>query len=323
MPGEELGRLERVELREVWGSEPVDFTPWLAEPGNMQLLGDSIGLELATEGIEQPVGPYSADILCRDTATGRYVVIENQLDRTDHSHLGQILTYAAGLDATSVIWLARRFTDEHRAALVWLNNMAGEHLNLFGLEIELWRIGDSVVAPKFNIVAEPNDWVSARQRVHDEKALSEVQRMQLEFWTEFKEYLEESTATLKPTKPLPQHWMTMALGRTGFSLSAVVSTWNSETDAAGHEIRAELVIDGNQSESRFERLLAQNVQIDEEMSEPLTWRSQSGVKMKRAYQRQQVVDLFDRTKWPEYDQWLKEKLEALDRAFRLRIKDIP
>lgn len=153
-----LGRLEKAELRQAWNNEAGDFTPWLAEPDNLVLLGEAVGLELELEAQEKNVGPFRADILCKDTLTGNWVLIENQLERTDHLHLGQLLTYAAGLKAVTIVWIAERFTDEHRVALDWLNEITNETINFFGLEIELWRIGDSPMAPKFNVVSQPNDW---------------------------------------------------------------------------------------------------------------------------------------------------------------------
>ena len=158
MTAQGLGRLERVNLREAWESEPQDFTPWLAQSENLAVLSETLGMELATEGTEQGVGPFRADILCRDTQDDSLVLIENQLERTDHNHLGQLLTYAAGLQTVTIIWVAATFTDEHRAAVDWLNEITDERFRFFGLEIELWRIGDSVAAPKFNVVAKPNEW---------------------------------------------------------------------------------------------------------------------------------------------------------------------
>ena len=153
-----LGRLTKVDLRQAWISEPGDFTPWLAQPENIVLLGEAIGIELEVESQEKSVGPFRADILCRDTTDRHYVLIENQLERTDHTHLGQLLTYAAGLDAVTIVWVAARFTDEHRAALDWLNRATTTGFNFFGLEVELWQIGNSPFAPKFNVVSQPNDW---------------------------------------------------------------------------------------------------------------------------------------------------------------------
>jgi hypothetical protein len=169
-----LGRLERVDLRQVWQNEAGDFTPWLAREDNIALLGETIGLELEVEAEEKGVGPFRADILCKDTATNNWVLVENQLERTDHTHLGQLLTYAAGLQAVTIVWVAERFTDEHRAALDWLNEITDGRFNFFGLEIELWRIGDSPVAPKFNVVCKPNNWTQTITEIED---LSETKRL--------------------------------------------------------------------------------------------------------------------------------------------------
>ena len=137
---------------------------WLDDE-NIGLLSETIGLELEVEAQEKHVGPFRADILCKDTVTDSWVLIENQLERTNHTHLGQLLTYAAGLDAVTVVWIAERFTEEHRAALDWLNEITAEGFSFFGLEIELWRIGDSPMAPKFNVVSHPNDWTKTVSRI--------------------------------------------------------------------------------------------------------------------------------------------------------------
>jgi hypothetical protein len=152
-----LGRLTRVEPRDVWGSEAGHCTPWPAQEDNLRPLGETIGLELELEAQEQRVGPFRADLLCRDVATSAWVLIENQLERTDHMHLGQLITDAAGLKAATLVWVANPFTEEHRAALDWLNGITDSRFNGFGLEIEWWRIGESPIAPKFNLVSKPND----------------------------------------------------------------------------------------------------------------------------------------------------------------------
>ena len=136
-----FGRLEKVPLRDGWKSESGDFTPWLARPENLKLLSQTLELDLALEAQEQKVGPFRADILCRDIDGDSWVLIENQLERTDHSHLGQLLTYAAGLSAVSIVWIAEKFTDEHRAALDWLNEKTPGEINFFGLEVELGKLG--------------------------------------------------------------------------------------------------------------------------------------------------------------------------------------
>jgi hypothetical protein len=151
-----LGRLRRVDVREVWSSEAVGFTPWLAQEENLRLLAETIGMHLVLEAREKSVGPFRADILARNVHTGHLVLIENQLERTDNGHLGQLLTYAAGLKAVSIVWVSTLFIDEHRAALDWLNEITSSSITFYGLEMELWQIGDSAIAPKFNMVSQPN-----------------------------------------------------------------------------------------------------------------------------------------------------------------------
>jgi len=197
-----LGRLRRIDLRQVWLSEPGGFTPWLAQEENLRLVGETIGIDLELESQEKAVGPFRADILCKDTATDQWVLIENQLERTDHLHLGQLITYAAGLQAINIVWVAQRFTEEHRAALDWLNEQTDDHINFFGLEIELWQIGDSQIAPKFNVVSQPNEWTrTVHKSVANSGPLSEYRALQLEFWTSYKQYLESSNSPLRCQTP--------------------------------------------------------------------------------------------------------------------------
>lgn len=151
----ELGRLEQVDLREAWPNEAINFTPWLAE--NIDHLGDALGLDLEVREQEAAVGPFSLDLLVHDVNGDRPVVIENQLDATDHDHLGKLLTYAAGYDAHVVIWIGKTFREEHRAALDWLNSRTGESTSFFGVVVEVWRISSSTAAPHFSVVASPNN----------------------------------------------------------------------------------------------------------------------------------------------------------------------
>jgi hypothetical protein len=125
------------------------------------ILGEALGIDLELEAQEKNVGPFRADILCKDVDTDAWVLIENQLERTDHTHLGQLLTYSAGLQAAVVVWIAAKFTGEHRAALDHLNEITDERYRFFGVEVELWQIGDSPPAPRFNLVSKPNDWSRA------------------------------------------------------------------------------------------------------------------------------------------------------------------
>lgn len=159
-----LGKLEQLDVRDIWQSEGSDFTPWLAQEENLVRLGEEIGIDLEHEATEKDVGLFRADILCKDAENGNWVLIENQLGRTDHSHLGQLLTYAAGLQAVTIVWIAQPFTEEHRAALDWLNSITNDQFNFFGVELEVWKIGGSDPAPKFNVISKPNDWSNSIKR---------------------------------------------------------------------------------------------------------------------------------------------------------------
>mgnify|MGYP003117364751 CR=1 FL=1 len=209
-----LGRLKRIDLRNIWRTEAQDFTPWLAQTENMEILADTLGLELEVEAQERNVGPFRADILCKDLDDDSWVLIENQLERTDHNHLGQLLTYGAGLNTVTIIWIAEKFTDEHRAALDWLNDITDESFKFFGLEVELWRIGDSAPAPKFNIISKPNEWsrsVGKASKRIEASALTETKQMQLEFWQQLHQQLQ-GHPFLRARKPRPQHWTTYSFG---------------------------------------------------------------------------------------------------------------
>jgi len=149
-----LGRIEEVDLRQIWRHEANDFTPWLAK--HIDLLGEALHLDLTLVESEGEVGPFAVDVVA-DSSSG-LVVIENQLEQTDHSHLGQLLTYAVGRDARILIWITPRFRDEHRAVLDWLNHWTPEEIEVYGVEARAIRIDDSRPAPEFRAVAFPNTW---------------------------------------------------------------------------------------------------------------------------------------------------------------------
>lgn len=209
-----LGKLKKVDLREYWKHEALDFTRWLAEPDNLAELGDEIGLDIEFIQTEAGVGRFCVDILAQEETTGRKIVIENQLEATDHCHLGQILTYAAGIEAEYIVWIVRDVRDEHRQAVDWLNEHTDDKVNFFLVRIELWQIGGSDPAPKFVVVSRPNNWTkSVRGAGTDQAELSETRLLQLEFWQQLRDFAAAGTPPLKLRTPRAQHWYDIAIGR--------------------------------------------------------------------------------------------------------------
>ena len=248
----------------------MGFTPWLADPENLAELSKALDIELEVEGREMAVGPFSADILCKDVGTDTWVLIENQLERTDHMHLGQLLTYASGLDAVTIIWIASRFTEEHRAALDWLNKVTSDDIRFFGLEVELWKIASSPAAPKFNIVSKPNDWsrsVAQRARAIDELELSDTRLMQRDYWADLGDVLKKCGGRVSGNrKPQPQSWMSYPIGHAKIHLGA---SMNLRLGASERN----LYITGPKAKSFFAQLYAQKEAIQKELGYALTWRN--------------------------------------------------
>ncbi len=226
-----LGRLEEVPLRNVWEAEDRNFTPWLAQEENLSLLSDTLGIELDLDSTEKSVGPFKADILCKDTGNDTWVLIENQLERTDHTHLGQLMTYSSGLDAATIVWIAQRFTDEHRSALDWLNNITDERFRFFGLEIQAWQIGDSSIAPKFNIISQPNNWVKdVKQGARLQGQMSDSQQLHLDFWTQLKTYTDDGPVAFTWAGGRTRNYISMRLGKIGFTMDVNVVRHPTDKD---------------------------------------------------------------------------------------------
>ena len=312
-----LGLLERVELRSIWENEEKHFTPWLAEEDNIALLGETLGMNLEVEALEKQVGPFRADILCKDIYSENWVLIENQLEKTDHLHLGQLLTYAAGLQAVTIIWVASEFRDDHRAALDWLNEITDDKIQFFGLEVELWKIGESPAAPKFNIISKPNEWskqAGKAARSIGEDELSEIKRIQLEFWDQLF-YLVISHTGLRPQKPVPGPWLIMAIGRSGSHLAGLV---NSRENT----LAVELCLSGKNGKSFYHQLWSQKDEIEDEIKLHLTWKELPQNIVSRIMLFRENSDLTERGHWQEYLMWHKDTLVKFDQAFRGRVRKL-
>ncbi len=211
----QLGKLEKVPLREVWKHEALNFTTWLAQDENLKLLSNEIGIDISLIQTEASVGKFSVDILAEEENTNRKIVIENQLESTDHDHLGKIITYASGFDAEIIIWIVKDVRDEHKQAIDWLNENTNEKINFFAINIELWRIGNSPLAPKFNIISKPNNWAKALKKSSSSISsnnTTDLKMLQLEFWTNLNEYIKNQNINLNTRTPRPQHWYDLTLG---------------------------------------------------------------------------------------------------------------
>ena len=210
MTEQPLSSIERVDLRTAWPNEAADFTPWLEK--NLSKLGDALGMDLEFQEREAPVGGYSLDILATDVNRNRLVVIENQLESTDHDHLGKLLTYAAGKDASVVVWLTREFRDEHRQALDWLNQRTGTDTQFFGVVVELWRIDCSRPAPYFNLVAKPNDWRKESVSKATARGTSPKGERYQQFFQKLIDTLREEHRFTGVKKGQPQNWCNFSAG---------------------------------------------------------------------------------------------------------------
>ena len=317
MTDNDLGRLTRVDLRDIWSSEDSDFTPWLAREENLSILGETLGIDLELEAQEKAVGPFRADILCKDIGAGTWVLIENQLERADHGHLGQLLTYASGLEAVTIVWIAARFTEEHRSTLDWLNKITDESFRFFALEVELWRIGESPAAPKFNVVSKPNDWsrsVAQAARRIDDSELSERKVMQRAYWGSLNAALNKAGGPVAgKRKPQPQSWMAYPIGRSNFNLGSAMAL-------PKRQIRSELYISGDKAKAFFNLLLEQKEGVERELGYPLEWEELPERRDSRMLVRMSNVDPSDENDWPRQHDWLATKLNDMHRVFANRIR---
>ena len=313
-----LARLERVALRAVWQSEASDFTPWLASEHTIAILSETLGLDLDVEAVEKDVGPFRADILCRETTSDRLVLIENQLERTDHRHLGQVLTYAAGLDAAIIVWIAATFTDEHRKALDWLNEITDTAFQFIGLEIELWRIADSPPAPRFNIVSKPNDWSRRVAAAARETGNSEIEATYRDFWTGFLNHAATrgGDGLRLPTTPSGRYNQNVSLG----TKNAVLRVSSSIRD---RRIAVSVVLRKPHAQTIFDALTTKRPTLDASLPEPAQWeRNFYGFGTSNIFVARDDVDTSDRAQWPEHSAWLCDRMVSMHRTFRPAIAGV-
>lgn len=320
----DLGEMKRVyDIRTYWRDKARDFTPWLAQDTVMASLAEAIGMR--PDGLElvgrpeQAVGGFRADIVCRETAPpGRTVIIENQFGTTDHDHLGKLLTYAAGKEATILIWIAEVIREEHEAALDMLNAMSSDDFQVFGVELELYRIGDSPAAPRFNIVSKPNDWKRHerfRKRMDvDAKSLTPTQVMQFEYWTAVAQALATASAPFNPVSAQPVGWVTHGIGKSNVGLNFNISTRDNT-------LRLEIYLSGETAKGYLAQLEADKDAIQEELGYALDWQHLEDKTDARICITRDA-NLHDREDWPAQHSWLVTHAIAFHRVFHDRVRGL-
>ncbi|MDD2934019.1 MAG: DUF4268 domain-containing protein [Methylotenera sp.] len=311
-----LSKLERVPLREAWKHEASDFTPWLAETENLDALADALGIsELVLVATEHWVGDFKLDILCTDG--DEQVIIENQLEKTNHTHLGQIIAYAAGVGARKVIWVAESFRPEHAAALQFLNEHTTDELSFFAVEVELWRIGDSPLAPKFEIVVKPDEWTKAgREQARAAASTSPTKQLQQKFWMALIEYLASKAPQIRPQKPRPQHWLNNSIGRSGIGLNITANTRDER-------LGVELWLSNQDAKKHFANLVSQKLDIESKLGFELDWQELPDSRACRIASWLPNASIEDEGRWAEYIDWLTQRLIRMDAVLRPIVKALP
>lgn len=259
-----LGKIEKIDdLRTIWPHEARDFSRWLAEDENLALLSETIGIDIVLEERESSVGGFSVDLYATEEGTNRKIIIENQLEDTNHDHLGKIITYASGKGAEVVVWIVKRARDEHKQAIEWLNQHTDENVGFFLIEIELWKINDSVPAPKFNIVEKPNAWAKTMKIV---EGLSDLKKMQLDYWQAFNDYAfgkPEFRKVFSQRKAAPQHWYSLGVGSSACHLDFTVNTQKKR-------IGAEIYISNDKD--LYAKFMNKKADIEAELGVSVDWR---------------------------------------------------
>lgn len=303
--------MKKIELREAWPHEASHFTQWLAQDENLSLLGEAIGFDIKLVQIEAAVGGFNVDILAEEENTGRKIIIENQLEITNHDHLGKIVTYASGYDAQIIVWVVKDVREEHRQAIDWLNEHTVESIEFYLVQIELWQIADSPFAPRFEIVSKPNDWTKTVRSSTDTGELSDTKIKQQEFWTRLKEFAQKKQPKLRMQKSYPQHWANISIGTAGAYISLTI---NSQKDLIG----AGLYIPD--SKDLYHKLFLHKGEIEAELGEKPEWLELPGKKASSIIMRTSA-NFDDEQEWPKQFEWLLDKAEKIYRIFPKHIRE--
>ena len=300
-----LGKLKKIELREGWNHEANDFTVWLAKEENLELLSNEVGFDISLIQTEAKVGNFHVDILAEETDTGEKIVIENQLESTNHDHLGKIITYASGHNAKALIWIVKDAREEHRQAIDWLNDNTNEELDFYLIRIELWQIENSPPAPKFVIISKPNSWAKTIKSISENAKYSETKLKQQEFWQLFKEYATSNNTVLRLRNARPEHWFNISIGSSEYQISLTI---NSRDNMFGCELH---IID---NKDLYHSLHSKKEKINSEIGEKIKWMELPDKKASRI-KVSKNGSFEDKEQWEKIFEWMKNTGEKFKTVF--------
>ena len=292
----QLGKMKKIkDLRSVWKNEPKNFSKWLSEEENLNLLGNEIGVDITLDQLESRVGDFSVDILATEVDTNKKIIIENQLEDTNHDHLGKIITYASGKNAEIIIWIVKRAREEHRKAIEWLNDNIDAKISFFLVEIELWQIDNSPLAPHFNVIERPNDWA---KNVKNLESLSETKQLQYKFWQAFCDYAfkrDDMEREFSQRKPHPQHWYTLGVPGKQYTINTAVNTQKKQ-------ISVDIYIPNDKN--FFHEILNEKQKIENMFGSSLKWIEAGKDCRIVAKKNVDIKNSFDNNNWNQLFDWL-------------------
>ncbi len=284
----ELGKLEEVDLREIWPHEEYNFSEWLSKKENIENLNEILGLNLTDIVKETSVGGFECDLYAVDETSGIRVVIENQLEQSNHEHLGKLLTYGAGLDAQCMVWIVKRAREEHRSAIEWLNNNTNSQINFFLIEIHAYKIGSSLPAPQFVVIEQPNGFT--KYNYYSNASLSRAESERLEFWNKLNEKLIEKGKPFNNRKPSTRAWYDVAIGKRTSHIA--IELVNKES-----YIRVGLYITGDKE--LFDKLWDKKTQIESELGQSLEWERETTEDVSRIHCKIKGLNFDDHSNYEE------------------------
>ncbi|MEZ4667860.1 MAG: DUF4268 domain-containing protein [Anaerolineae bacterium] len=308
----DIGKLEIVPLREAFRHEAHNFTTWLEN--NIEALSERIGIELTVLEREKAVGSFTVDLFCEDD-DGNTVIVENQLERTDHDHLGKLLTYMVNLDAKTAIWVATEVRQEHMRVIDWLNEATGADTGFYFVKVEAIRIGDSPYAPLFTVLAGPDE--QTREIGEQKKEFAERHILREQFWTQLLERSKDRTLLTANRSASRDHWLSVAAGRSGVNYNYLILK-----DGAGIDLYID-VGDHDKNKNIFDRLHEQREAIEAEFGEPLDWRRLDDKRASRIV-RSYVGEgsLHEQERWHGLQDLMINAMIRFDKVFRKRIRDV-